>query len=423
MRPFYQLIGSKIRKVRIVVSSLISIQSYSQNILIETDRAIEKLRKGAITIKAKPGEKITVEQLRHDFWFGCAIPNGVFSNGFSEKDIKQFKENFLKNFNAAVTENAVKWGQMEKEKGIVNYDLVDSILEWTDENDIPLRGHNIFWGVVKFVPAWVKELNDDDLKATLQKRAESITSRYKGRFAEYDLNNEMVHGNYYEDRLGPDITKRMAQWVHNGDTDANLFVNDFNIATGKKLSEYMTQIRTLLKQGVPIAGIGIQGHSHSETFDRYELKRALDSLAVFNLPVRITEFNMPGQSAKFSQNKEIQLTIEEEQQKANEIVDFYSICFAHPAVTGILMWGFWEGANWIPTSSLYKKDWTPTPAADAYYDLIYKKWWTVESGVADNEGLFSISAFYGKYKVTVGNDTKIVEFKPKQGSILVDFNK
>jgi endo-1,4-beta-xylanase len=36
--------------------------------------------------------------------------------------------------------------------------------------------------------------------------------------------------------------------------------------------------------------------------------------------------------------------------------DYYRICFAHPAVAGILMWGFREGANWIPVSSLYWRD-------------------------------------------------------------------
>jgi hypothetical protein len=46
------------------------------------------------------------------------------------------------------------------------------------------------------------------------------------------------------------------------------------------------------------------------------------------------------------------------------------------AVTGIIAWGFWEGANWIPQSSLYKRDETPTPAAQAYLDLVKNKWWT-----------------------------------------------
>ena len=44
---------------------------------------------------------------------------------------------------------------------------------------------------------------------TLKKRAETVTACYRGRFAEYDLNNEMIHGNYYEERLGPDVTKKI----------------------------------------------------------------------------------------------------------------------------------------------------------------------------------------------------------------------
>ena len=95
--------------------------------------------------------------------------------------------------------------------------LIDAMLQWTDENNIPLRGHNLFWGIQKFVQPWVKELSDEELEQTLKNRAETVTSRYKGRFSEYDLNNEMIHGNYYEERLGPGITKKMAQWAHSGD--------------------------------------------------------------------------------------------------------------------------------------------------------------------------------------------------------------
>jgi len=160
-------------------------------------------RKGTITVKARKGDKVTVEQLRHEFWFGCAIPNSLGSKFGQESDEKMFKGKFLENFNSAVTENAVKLPSMEPRKGEVDYSVVDGILKWTEENNIPLRGHNLFWGIPRFIQAWVKELNDDELRETLRKRAETVTSRYKGRFAEYDLNNEMIHGNYYEDRLGP----------------------------------------------------------------------------------------------------------------------------------------------------------------------------------------------------------------------------
>ena len=401
------------------ISSLLTINAQYQGI----NESIEKYRKGEIIVKAKRGDQVNIEQLRHEFWFGCAISNSITGGSWSENDLTQYKQKFLQNFNAAVTENAVKWGNMERRKGEVNYSVVDAILKWTEENHIPLRGHNLFWGIPQFVQPWVKELDDKELRKTLQSRAETVTSRYKGRFAEYDLNNEMIHGNYYEDRLGPDITKLMAQWAHNGDPDAKLFLNDYDILTGNRLADYMAQIRKLLKQGVPIAGIGVQGHLHAETFDRTQLKNALDSLAIFKLPVRITEFNLPGQRSKYYRDKITVITPQEEEQKAKDIVDYYRICFSHPAVEGILMWGFWEGANWIPVSSLYKRDWTPTPAAEAYQNLIFKEWWTRVSGTAGKDGAFSTPAFFGKYRVTVNGISKEIDLTKKAGKVTLDFRK
>lgn len=395
--------------------------SYAQYPGIDQD--ISRYRKGEIVVRAKKGDKVTIEQLRHEFWFGCAISDGFASGRMSENDMKKYRENFIRNFNSAVTENAVKWPSMERNKGEVNYSNIDAILKFTDENNIPLRGHNLFWGIPRFVQPWVKEMNDQELRKTLQNRAETVTSRYKGRFAEYDLNNEMIHGNYYEDRLGPEITKLMAQWAHNGDPDAKLFLNDYDILTGNKLPEYMAQIRTLLKQGVPIAGIGVQGHLHGDTFDRNQLRNALDSLAIFKLPIRITEFNMPGQRSRYHTEKILTMTPQEEEQKAKEIVDYYKICFAHSAVEGILMWGFWEGANWIPVSSLYKLDWTPTPAAEAYQKLIFNEWWTKVSGNAGKKGVFTTPAFYGKYRITVNCVTKEVDLKKAEGKVVVDFTR
>ncbi len=175
------------------------------------------------------------------------------------------------------------------------------------------------------------------------------------------------------------------------------------------------------RQGVPIAGIGVQGHLHAETFDRDQLRNALDSLALFHLPIRVTEFNMPGQRSKFHVNKITEMTPQEAELNAREIVDYYKICFAHPAVEGIIMWGFWEGANWIPVSSLYKRDWTPYPAAEAYHNLIFKEWWTSESGTVNNNGIYSTSAFFGKYKITVNGKTEVIDLTKAKGKIVVDF--
>ncbi len=413
-----------------MIISLFNIAARSQAPL-SLSESIARYRKGELVVKAKKGQKVIVEQLSHEFWFGCAIPNSL-AGGMKPDDLKKFKEKFLENFNSAVTENALKWAVMEPRKDQENYAVIDSILSFTEKNNIPLRGHNLFWGILKspntgqtYIQSWVTEMDDNELRQRIQSRAERITKRYKGRFAEYDLNNEMIHGNYFEDRLGPEITKQMAEWALKGDPDAKLYVNDYDVLITDSpldigLPEYMAHIRKLLKQGIPIAGIGAQGHSHLETFDRQVLRNALDSLATFKLPIRVTEFNLPGMRSEFRRS---QLTPEQEKLKAKEIEDYYRICFAHPAVEGIRMWGFWEGANWIPSSSLYKLDWSPTPALEAYKNLVFKEWWTKESGTAGKKGLFSVPAFYGKYRITVNGVSKEVDLTKQEGRVVANFRK
>jgi GH35 family endo-1,4-beta-xylanase len=376
---------------------------------------------GTLVVEAAPGMEVRVEQVRHEFWFGAALASQMFGGGSGGENAVKYKQVFLDNFNAAVTENALKWHSMERRKGEVDYSVVEAILAWTAEHEIPLRGHNVYWGVPDMVQPWLKQLDDAALRETLKARALDVAHRYRGRFAEYDLNNEMLHGNYYEQRLGPGITLDMATWMRQEDPQAVLYLNDYDILTGRRLEDYVAQIRKFLDQGVPIGGIGVQGHLHGDSFDAAALQNALDRLAAFKLPVRVTEFNFPGQRSKYYEKRGATLSDEEEQAKAKALTDYYRICFAHPAVEGILMWGFWEGANWIPVSSLYRRDWSPTPAATAYRDLIYKQWWTSWRGQADAQGHCEVRVFFGKHRVTAGGKEIMVNLRRKEPTKQISF--
>ncbi len=386
------------------------------DLIRDANAAIEKHRKGTLIIEAAPNIEVVVEQVRHEFWFGAALTSQAFGRAMRPEEREKYLATFLANFNSAVTENALKWHSMEQKRGNVDYATVDAILKWTDENHLPLRGHNIYWGVPNMVQPWMKQLPDDELREVLKNRGLDVGRRYKGRFAEYDLNNEMIHGNYYQDRLGKDITRQMAQWVREADPAAVLFLNDYDILTGNKLNDYVKHIQGLLDQGVPIGGIGAQGHLHGDTFDAAVLRSSLEKLAEFKLPIRITEFNMPGQRSRFYKDRNLRLTDTEEKAKAQALVDYYRICFAEPRVEGILMWGFWEGANWIPASSLFQKDWTPLPAATAYHDLVLNQWWTKWHGRTDAQGRCEVRAFFGKHRVTVGGKEVVVDLPKAQGT-------
>lgn len=384
------------------------------------DEAIRKHRTGALVIRTAPGAEVAVEQLRHEFWFGATIATGIFSGRIPAEDAARWKEVFLSHFNAGVIEAAFKWHEMEKERGKVDYSIVDSMLEWASSHGIPVRGHCIFWGVPRYVPEWLKPLGDVPLRLAVRQRARSIAARYRGQFAEYDLNNEMIHGNWFEERLGPEITRDMARWVKEGDPEAVLFFNDYDITTGRRLDDYVKHIRSALSSGAPMDGIGVQGHLHGDWFDEAELRRALDALAELKLPVRITEFNFPGQRSKYYQRRDLRLTPEEEEAKADALRRWFRICFAHPAVTGILLWGFWEGANWIPQSSLYRRDWSPTPAAEAYRRLVFGEWWTRATVKADPNGIAAVRAFFGTHRVRAAGREETVTISRREGAKLID---
>jgi GH35 family endo-1,4-beta-xylanase len=238
---------------------------------------------------------------------------------------------------------------------------------------------------------------------------------------EYDFNNEMMHGDYYQERLGPGITKKMADWIKDYDPGAKLFLNDYDILTGNLLQEYVDHIKDLQARGVPIDGIGVQGHLHGEDFSRDTLRYALNVLEQFDLPVRITEFNMPGQRSRYQKNTSLVPTKKEEEQFARNLVDYYRICFAHPAVDAILMWHFWAGANWIPASSLYRKDWTLTPAGKAYQSLIFDTWWTRFEGRSDDSGYCIIRAYFGTHQISVNGVEKMIELSKKNKTAYIEF--
>ena len=174
----------------------------------------------------------------------------------------------------------------------------------------------------------------------------------------------------------------------------------------------------------PPSASGITGTLASTTgdaFDPIALRQALDRLGQFKLPIRVTEFNFPGQRSKYSGQRDAHLTDEEEQAKAKAVVDYYRICFAHPAVEGILMWGFWEGANWIPVSSLYRQDWTPLTAAEAYRDLGFRQWWTRWQGRTDAHGRCEVQAVYGRYLIRVRGQERMVNLRKSDGMLRVSF--
>lgn len=332
-----------------------------------------------------PNVPLTIQQTSHAFPFGSAISRAFLNN-------PTWQQQFKAHFNYAVFENETKWYSNEGAPGRITYRDADALLAWCDANHIPVRGHNVFWEVAKWQQPWLAQLTGDDLRAAMERRLD-VVSHFQSRFTAWDVDNELLHGDFFTSRLGPAIVPWMFQQTRRRDPHAQLFTNDYNILSvdqSYKTTEtaaYVAQIKSLLAQGAPIDAIGVQGHVWAEDIVNHPelLRRRLDMLATLGLPIWITEFDVADPDPRV---------------RAEKLERVYRTAFAHPAVQGIVMWVFWAGNSWRgPDAALFNQDWTITEEGRRFEELM-AEWTTHAALTTGRTGAARFRGFFGDYTVT-----------------------
>ncbi|KAI9071224.1 hypothetical protein K1719_046808 [Acacia pycnantha] len=300
-------------------------------------------------------------------------------------DNEDFVDFFVKHFNWAVFGNELKWYWTEAQRGSFNYKDADDMLALCQKYKIETRGHCIFWEVDGVVQQWVKSLSKDDLMKAVQNRLTGLLTRYKGKFKHYDVNNEMLHGSFYQDRLGKDIRASMFKNAHQLDPSATLFVNDYHVEDGcdtrSNPEKYIQHVIDLQKQGAPVGGIGIQGHIDSPVGPI--VCSALDKLGILGLPIWFTELDVSSTN-EFVRADDLEVMMRE--------------AFAHPSVDGIMLWGFWELFMSRNDSHLVNAEGDINEAGKRFLAL-KQEWLSHRHGHVDEEGQFSFRGFHGTYDV------------------------
>jgi len=299
----------------------------------------------------------------------------------------------------------------------------DRILAWCEANGLAMRGHCLLWEKRRFVQEWIQRLDDRAADAALSAHLAEVVGRYAGRIDEFDLDNEMLEGRYWQRRFGLARIAQAFREAQAANARVRLCVNDYHILNGVFTERYCAQIRDLLALGAPVGAIGCQGHffatesgaGHVYDDDDHPvqwipgsrpeaatIRQVLDRLAGFGLPVLITEYDS---------------TNPDPEAVGADLDTLFRAAFAHPSVAGIWQWGAWKGAHWMPVAALYDQDFAPTPAGRAYERLVYGEWWTdceVQVG-ADGQAL--IPAFLGRHRVAWAGQVQTVEITPAQPQV------
>lgn len=375
---------------------------------------IEKIRKGDLAVRVvdaagRPvtGADVSVRMRRHAFAWGTAIDSRRLFAADSG-DAERYQKTIETYFNKVVFENELKWPAWIRQKP-EDRQRTSKAVDWFAARDIPVRGHVMVWPSWRQTPPFLRnlELDPPALGKAVTDHINEQTSVYADRLAEWDVINETYIHNDLMKILGRGAMIDWFKTARAGAPEVGLYYNDYTMFHGTSPdspSQYFYDTIKFLKDGgAPIDGVGEQGHFGGNPPGPTQIIATLDRFGALGLPIQITEFD---------------IETPDEQLQADYTRDFTTAVFSSPACTGLVHWGFWEGAHWKPTAALWRKDWTLRPSGQAWVDLVSKTWWTNADGRTDADGAYSVRGFYGDYDITVasGGNMQTARVKLRPGA-------
>lgn len=273
----------------------------------------------------------------HGLRLGAAVANGPLSN---EQD---YRNTLSSEYSGVTAENSMKWESIQPSQGQYNWSDADAIVDFAQTNGQSIHGHTLVWH--SQAPSWVENLQGNELRTAMEEHIDTVMSRYAGQVESWDVVNEPIDDNanlrdsFWLQELGPDYIADAFHLARDADPNAKLYINDYNIdGINAKSDAYYDLVSDLLAQGVPIDGIGFQGHMILGQVPS-TLEENIRRFAQLGLEVQITELDIriPTPASE-----------SELQQQADDYREVVEACLAVDGCVGITTWGITDRHSWIP---------------------------------------------------------------------------
>jgi len=234
---------------------------------------------------------------RDDFYIGTAINTGTLL-GNDEEMLGIVK----REFNAITAANAFKWAVIHPSEEEWRYRAPDRFIEFGQTNNMYMVGHVLVWHSQAprslFTDEAGKQVDKDVLFKRLENHIVTLVGRYKGKINTWDVVNEAFTPEdgwrptpWYK-IAGPEFMERAFRLAHETDPKACLLYNDYNMADPRRRELVVSMIRQYKKNGVPVHGIGMQGHVALDYPDLAEFEASIVAFAAEGMQVHITELDV-----------------------------------------------------------------------------------------------------------------------------------
>ena len=310
------------------------------------------------TEKSRKSENGLKDYYRNYFQMGVAVAPRSLQG--EQADL------ILNHFSSLTAENVMKMGPIHPELNKYDWEGADRIVAFADENNLKVRGHTLCWH--NQTPTWLfiddngNDVSKEVLLARLKAHIFAVAGRYKGKIYAWDVVNEAVSDGeetfYREDSpwyriCGEEYIARAFEYAHEADPDALLFYNDYNTTKPAKRDKIIRLIKDLQEKGIPVHGMGMQGHWSVFGPDEQTLRESMEAYKTLGLQIQITELDVSiykpegnRRDRRTDESDEFTSELEQKQQEAYEM--FFKVFRDYKDdITGITFWNVSDRRSWL----------------------------------------------------------------------------
>jgi endo-1,4-beta-xylanase len=331
-------------------------------VLVGGTSASAAVNSGTAAGKAAGGAPATNAPLRD-----LAAPIGLrFGTALIPQDIEtpSYAAIASSQFSVVTPGNGMKWQIVEPEQGVFDWSQADQLVQFARANGQLVRGHTLTWH--NQLPGWLttgvanRSISAAQLRTLLHDHIITEVSRYRGRIWQWDVCNEFFTdtnpstinpNDFWVSNLGTGVIADAFRWAHEADPNALLFYNDYNIGgedgSNAKSDAVYAFVKQLLSEGVPIDGVGNQGHLDTQYgWNPQLLQEDLERFASLGLKVAITEADV----RTFVNNATDQVPTANLALFAQpyEYSELLKAALAVPQCISFTVWGFTDSDSWVP---------------------------------------------------------------------------
>jgi endo-1,4-beta-xylanase len=320
-----------------------------------------------------------------------------------ETNDPMFENTLIREFNSWTIFWSSSWSVVHPERNRYDFADLDNLVRMSEKYHKPLIWGGFLLWFINY-PSWlastnpsgsinqITHFNREELLSILDDHIETVMGRYKGKFSAWYIANEVIESPYFTDPLwsfntemrhsfwydviGPDYLAHAFRKAHEVDPDAKLFINegfwwgDMPGLAKIRCDFFYNLVVSLLKQGVPIDGVGLQYYSWDSLpphpwygYDWIQRQEEIKRFTDLGIEVHISESGVIVKSP---------YTQEKRRHQAELFQKTLDLCLQNKKVKSMTIMALDDRCIFIPSNEswyLFDRDLEPLPA---YYALKHR---------------------------------------------------